>query len=178
MEGLDTETKKELLKGKKPQIVELVENAKKIIDNLSPVLEKELPRYLDSNKQDILDVLKHPKVTERIESQGKDPEFIHKALDASTPFLKDALPSITKLASLALSDSDKVADIIQKFQLIKPLPKEEKLKEEKVKEVKELISPLIQIKNHNPEISKIIEKDLPELLTKHASSLGPVVDEF
>ncbi|MFV9948815.1 MAG: hypothetical protein AB8U98_05940, partial [Rickettsia conorii subsp. raoultii] len=126
--------------------------------------------------QDILDVLKHPKVTERIESQGKDPEFIHKALDASTPFLKDALPSITKLASLALSDSDKVAD--KKFQLIKPLPKEEKSKEEKVKEVKELISPLIQIKNHNPEINKIIEKDLPELLTKHASSLGPVVDEF
>ncbi|MCX4080271.1 hypothetical protein N7280_06780 [Rickettsia rhipicephali] len=114
---------------------------------------------------------------ERIESQGKDPEFIHKALDASTPFLKDALPSITKLASLALSDSDKVADIIQKFQLIKPLPKEEKSKEEKVKEVKEF-SPLIQIKNHNPEISKIIEKDLPELLIKHASSLGPVVDEF
>lgn len=26
------------------------------------------------------------------------------------PFLKDALPSITKLASLALPDSDKVAD--------------------------------------------------------------------
>ncbi|WP_085065746.1 hypothetical protein [Rickettsia peacockii] len=104
--------------------------------------------------------------------------FIHKALDASTSFLKDALPSITKLASLALPDSDKVADIIQKFQLIKPLPKEEKSKEEKVKEVKELISPLIQIKNHNPEIRKIIEKDLPELLTKHASSLGPVVDEF
>lgn len=68
--------------------------------------------------------------------------------------------------------------IIQKFQLIKPLPKEEKSKEEKVKEVKELISPVIQIKNHNPEIRKIIEKDLPELLTKHASSLGPVVDEF
>ncbi|WP_016917413.1 hypothetical protein [Rickettsia honei] len=66
--------------------------------------------------------------------------------------------------------------LIQKFQLIKPLPKEEKSKE--VKEVKELISPLIQIKNHNPEIRKIIEKDLPELLTKHASSLGPVVDEF
>ncbi|WP_227780046.1 hypothetical protein [Rickettsia sp. Tenjiku01] len=40
MEGLDTETKKDLLKGKKPQIVELVENAKKNIDNLSPVLEK------------------------------------------------------------------------------------------------------------------------------------------
>ncbi|WP_016917412.1 hypothetical protein [Rickettsia honei] len=40
MEGLDTETKKELLKGKKPQIVELVENAKKIIDDLSPVLAK------------------------------------------------------------------------------------------------------------------------------------------
>lgn len=40
------------------------------------------------------------------------------------------------------------------------------------------MSPLIQVKNHNPEIRKIIEKDLPELLTKHASSLGPVVDEF
>ncbi|MFQ3887681.1 MAG: hypothetical protein AB8U88_07060 [Rickettsia conorii subsp. raoultii] len=47
MEGLDTETKRELLKGKKPQIVELVENAKKIIDNLSPVLEKKLLRYLE-----------------------------------------------------------------------------------------------------------------------------------
>ncbi|MCZ6896947.1 MAG: hypothetical protein O7C68_05100, partial [Rickettsia endosymbiont of Ixodes ricinus] len=69
-------------------------------------------------------------------------------------------------------------DVIQKFQLIKSLPKEEQSKEAKVKEVKELISTLIQIKNHNPEISKIIEKDLPELLTKHASSLGPVVDEF
>ena len=178
MEGLDTETKKELLKGKKPQIVDLVENTKKIIDNLSPVLEKELPQYLDSNKQGILDVLKHPKVMGRIESKGKDPEFIHKALDASTPFLKDALPSITKLASLSLSDSDKIADIIQKAQLIKSFPKEEKSKEEKVKEVKELIGTLIQIKNNNPEISKIIEKDLPELLTKHSSSLGPVVDEF
>ena len=31
MEGLDTETKKELFKGKKPQIVELVENAKKLL---------------------------------------------------------------------------------------------------------------------------------------------------
>lgn len=173
MEGLDTETKKELLKGKKPQIVELVENAKKIIDNLAPVLEKELPQYLDDNKQDILDVLKHPKVIERIESKGKDPEFIHKALDASMPFVKDVLPSITKLSSLALSDSDKVADIIQKAQLIKSLPKEEKSKE-----VKELISTLIQIKDNNTEINKIIEKDLPELLTKHASSLGPVVDEF
>lgn len=57
--------------------------------------------------------------------------------------------------------------LIQKFQLIKLLPKEEKLKEEKIKEVKELISPLIQIKNHNPEIRTIIEKDLPELLTKN-----------
>ncbi|KJW00729.1 hypothetical protein RPATATE_0500 [Rickettsia parkeri str. Tate's Hell] len=37
---------------------------------------------------------------------------------------------------------------------------------------------MIQIKNHNPEIRKIIEKDLPELLTKHVSSLGPVVDEL
>ncbi|MCZ6883972.1 MAG: hypothetical protein O7C71_01310 [Rickettsia endosymbiont of Ixodes ricinus] len=77
-----------------------------------------------------------------------------------------------------LSARYKVADIIQKFLLIKSLPKEEQSKEAKVKEVKELISTLIQIKNHNPEISKIIEKDLPELLTKHASSLGPVVDEF
>lgn len=89
------------------------------------------------------------------------------------PFVKDVLPSITKLASLALSDSDKIADVIQKAQLIKSLPKEEKSKE-----VKELISTLIQIKDNNPEINKIIEKDLPELLTKHASSLGPVVDEF
>ncbi|WP_041809250.1 hypothetical protein [Rickettsia australis] len=94
------------------------------------------------------------------------------------PFLKDALPSITKLASLALADNDKVADIIQNTQLIKSLPKEEKSKKEKVKEVKELIGTLIEIKNHNPKISKIIEKDLPELLTKHASSLGPVVDEI
>ncbi|WP_017208614.1 hypothetical protein [Rickettsia australis] len=47
------------------------------------------------------------------------------------PFLKDALPSITKLASLALADNDKVADIIQNTQLIKSLPKEEKSKKEK-----------------------------------------------
>ena len=32
---------------------ELVENAKKIIDNLSPVLVKELLQYLDNNKQNI-----------------------------------------------------------------------------------------------------------------------------
>ncbi|GAA5252233.1 hypothetical protein [Candidatus Rickettsia kedanie] len=94
------------------------------------------------------------------------------------PFLKDALPSITKLASLALADNDKVADIIQNTQLIKSLPKAEKSKEEKVQEVKELIGTLIEIKNHNPKISKIIEKDLPELFKKYASSLGPVVDEL
>lgn len=42
------------------------------------------------------------------------------------PFLQDAMPSITKLANLTLSDSDKVADIMQKAALIKSLPKEEK----------------------------------------------------
>ncbi|WP_016830910.1 hypothetical protein [Rickettsia conorii] len=57
--------------------------------------------------------------------------FIHKALDASTSFLKEALPSITKLASLALPDSDKVADMIQKFQLIKPFPKEKRNQKKK-----------------------------------------------
>ncbi|ABV75302.1 hypothetical protein A1C_05250 [Rickettsia akari str. Hartford] len=94
------------------------------------------------------------------------------------PFLKDALPSITKLASLALAYNNKVADIIQNTQLIKSVPKEEKSKEEKVQEIKELIGTLIEIKNHNPKISNIIEKDLLALLTKHASSLGPVVDEI
>ncbi|WP_395477133.1 hypothetical protein [Rickettsia endosymbiont of Pantilius tunicatus] len=89
------------------------------------------------------------------------------------PFLQDAMPSITKLANLTLSDSDKVADIMQKAALIKSLPKEEKKAE-----VQALLSTLIQIKNDNPEINKIIEKDIPKLLTDYADKLGPVVQEF
>ncbi|WP_341794817.1 hypothetical protein [Rickettsia endosymbiont of Rhinocyllus conicus] len=173
MAGLDTTSKKDLLAAKKPEVVELVKNAKIIIDNLSPVLEKELPKYLKDNQENILAVLKHSTVTERIKSSGKDPEFIHKAAEASMPFLQDAMPSITKLANFALADSDKVADIMQKAALIKSLPKEEKKEEVKV-----LLSTLIEIKNNNPEINKIIEKDIPDLLTTHAKTLGPIVQEF
>lgn len=173
MEGLSVEDKKMLLEAHKPEVAKLVENAKSILDNLSPVLEKELPKYLENNQENILDVLKHPIVTEKIASSGQDPEFIHKVAKASMPFLQDAMPSITKLANLTLSDSDKVADIMQKAALIKSLPKEEKKAE-----VQALLSTLIQIKNDNPEINKIIEKDIPKLLTDHADKLGPVVQEF
>ncbi|ABV79665.1 hypothetical protein A1I_06745 [Rickettsia bellii OSU 85-389] len=173
MAGLDTASKKDLLAAKKPEVVELVKNAKIIIDNLSPVLEKELPKYLKDNQENILAVLNNSKVKEKIASSGKDPEFIHKAAKASMPFLQDAMPSITKIANLALSDSDKVADIMQKAALIKSLPKEEKKEE-----LKALLSTLIEIKNNNPEINKIIEKDIPNLLTTHADKLGPVVQEF
>ncbi|HJD60880.1 MAG TPA: hypothetical protein LFV90_01690 [Rickettsia endosymbiont of Columbicola hoogstraali] len=36
----------------------------------------------------------------------------------------------------------------------------------------------MEIKNNIPEINKIIEKDIPKLLTDHADKLGPVVQEF
>lgn len=173
MAGLDTASKKDLLTAKKPEVVELVKNAKIIIDNLSPVLEKELPKYLKNNQENILDILNNSKVKEKIASSGQDPEFIHKVAEASMPFLQDAMPSITKLTNLALADSDKVADIMQKAALIKSLPKEEKKEE-----VQALLSTLIEIKNNNPEINKIIEKDIPKLLTDHADKLGPVVQEF
>ncbi|HJD67709.1 MAG TPA: hypothetical protein LFV66_04615 [Rickettsia endosymbiont of Bembidion lapponicum] len=173
MAGLDTASKKDLLTAKKPEVVELVKNAKIIIDNLSPVLEKELPKYLKNNQENILDILNNSKVKEKIASSGQDPEFIHKVAEASMPFLQDAMPSITKLANLTLSDSDKVADIMQKAALIKSLPKEEKKEE-----IQALLSTLIEIKNNNPEINKIIEKDIPKLLTDHADKLGPVVQEF
>ena len=131
MAGLDTASKKDLLTAKKPEVVELVKNAKIIIDNLSPVLEKELPKYLKNNQENILDILNYSKVKEKIASSGQDPEFIHKVTKASMPFLQDAMPSINKLANLALADSDKVADIMQKAALIKSLPKEEKKKKSK-----------------------------------------------
>jgi len=87
--------------------------------------------------------------------------------------LAEALPSLTKLASSSLAEGERVADIIQKAQLIKSLPKEEKSKE-----VKGLINAVIQLQNDNPEIKKVIQQELPELLEKHANTLGPVVNEF
>ncbi|MFY9589140.1 hypothetical protein [Rickettsia endosymbiont of Halotydeus destructor] len=172
-DGLSTADKKKLLEDKKPEVVKLINNTKKIVDNLSPMLKEELPKYLDTNKQHILGILDNPMVTEKIKTSGMEPALLHKAVDASIPFIKDALPSLTKLAHSSLADSDKVADIIQKAQLIKSLPKEEKSKE-----VKGLVSSIIQLQNDNPEIKQVIQQELPDLLTKHAEALGPVVDEF
>ncbi|WP_341787722.1 hypothetical protein [Rickettsia endosymbiont of Cantharis rufa] len=81
------------------------------------------------------------------------------------------MPSFTKLASPSLAESEKVADIIQKAQLIKSLPKEEKSKE-----VKGLINSVIQLQNDSSEIKKVIQQELLELLEKHANTLGPVVN--
>jgi hypothetical protein len=173
LEGVNTELKKELLQAKKPEVIKLVNNAKKAIDNLAPILKEGLPKYLDTNKQNILSILDNPIVAEKIKSSAIKPELIRKALDTSMPFLADALPSLTKLASSSLAESEKVADIIQKAQLIKSLPKEEKSKE-----VKGLINSVIQLQNDNPEIKKVIQQELPELLEKHANTLGPVVNEF
>ncbi|MEY4463098.1 MAG: hypothetical protein RLZZ81_69 [Pseudomonadota bacterium] len=173
LEGVNTELKKELLQAKKPEVIKLVNNAKKAIDNLAPILKEELPKYLDTNKQNILGILDNPIVTEKIKSSAIEPELVRKALDASMPFLAEALPSLTKLASSSLAEGEKVADIIQKAQLIKSLPKEEKSKE-----VKGLINAVIQLQNDNPEIKKVIQQELPELLEKHANTLGPVVNEF
>ncbi|HJD60881.1 MAG TPA: hypothetical protein LFV90_01695 [Rickettsia endosymbiont of Columbicola hoogstraali] len=97
----------------------MVKNAKIIIDNLSPFLEKELPKYLKNNPENILDILNNSKVKEKIASSGQEPEFIHKVAEASMPFLQDAMPSITKLANHAFADSDKIANIMQKAALIK-----------------------------------------------------------
>lgn len=172
LEGLDTETKKALLAAKKPEVINLINNAKETIDNLAPVLEKELPKYLDDNKQNIADGLK-PILIKKLESSKIEPELVNKAIDASLPFLKDAMPSISKLASAALSESDQVADIMQKAQLIKTLPKEEK-----TQELKELITSCVELKNKNPQVKQIIENDIPEILTKHSETLGPVVEDF
>ncbi|HJD62355.1 MAG TPA: hypothetical protein LFW14_02030 [Rickettsia endosymbiont of Degeeriella rufa] len=53
----------------------MVKNAKIIIDNLSPFLEKELPKYLKNNPENILDILNNSKVKEKIASSGQEPEF-------------------------------------------------------------------------------------------------------
>ncbi|MGX6959820.1 MAG: hypothetical protein ACIPMY_00880 [Rickettsia endosymbiont of Pentastiridius leporinus] len=172
-QGMSTDIKKELLEAKKPQIIELVKNTKEITNNLSPILKNDLPKYLDANKENLVKFLDHPMVTEQIKSRNLDPKLIHNAANAAIPFLKDSLPLLTELTNATLSKSDEVANIIQKVQLIKTLPKDEKSKE-----VKELIGSVMQLKNNDPKVKEIVEKKIPEILTKHANSLGPVVEEF
>ncbi|HJD55539.1 MAG TPA: hypothetical protein LFW21_02615 [Rickettsia endosymbiont of Pyrocoelia pectoralis] len=136
-------------------------------------LKNDLPKYLDANKENLVKILDHPMIAEKIKSRNLDLELIHNAANAAIPFLKDAMPSLTELADATLSKSDEVANIIQKAQLIKTLPKEEKSKE-----VKELIGAVMQLKNNDPKIKEIIEEKIPKILTEHANSLGPVVEEF
>jgi hypothetical protein len=44
--------------------------------------------------------------------------------------------------------------------------------------VLKLVGSILEFKNKNPEVKAVIEKDLPDILTKHSKELGGVIDQF
>lgn len=173
--NLSSEDKHLLLDQQKLNISEILSNTKDIVTNIAPMLSTTLPEYLENNKEGILKFLAHPEVKKNIKSTGTNYEFVCEATEAAIPFLVDLLPLLTKFSQSCLEKPEELANIILQTQEAINAPADSKEAPEKLNE---LVKSLVSFKNSNPEIKKVVEKELPNLLTKHAQALGSVVDKF
>jgi len=173
--NLSQQDKQLLLDRQKLNVSEILSNTKDIVTSIAPALNTTLPEYLENNKEGVLKFLAHPEVKKNIKSSGTNYELVCEATEAAIPFLVDLLPILTKFSQSCLEKPEELTNIILQTQEAIKAPADSKEATEKFNEV---VKSLVSFKNSNSEIKKVVEKELPNLLTKHAQALGPVVDKF
>ncbi|WP_341793601.1 MULTISPECIES: pentapeptide repeat-containing protein [unclassified Rickettsia] len=173
--NLSLEEKNNLVDEQKESIKNILKNTEIFVNNISPILENNLTEYFKNNINDILKFLDKPQVQDRIRSYDITPEFAKNSTKAILPFMEEILPLVTKLTknSLEGENKEKLTELFSQIQEVMNAHPDNQ--SEKVGIV---VKSLISFKKANPEIEKILEKEIPELLVKHADTLGPVVEEF
>ncbi|MCC8368913.1 MAG: pentapeptide repeat-containing protein [Rickettsia endosymbiont of Oxypoda opaca] len=173
--NLSVEEKNKLVDEQKESTKNILKNTEILVNNISPILENNLTEYFKNNTDDILKFLDKPQVQDRIRLYNITPEFAKNSTKAILPFMEEILPLVTKLTknSLEGENKEKLTELFSQIQEVINIHPDNQ--SEKVGVV---VKSLISFKKANPEIENIIEKEIPELLVKHADTLGPVVEEF
>ncbi|WP_341758401.1 hypothetical protein [Candidatus Tisiphia endosymbiont of Ditula angustiorana] len=157
----------------------IIDDVGRIAQNITPLLTKSIPAYLQQNKDTILTVTKN--VTEQkeikasLDPAGVKPELVLKMAELAIDTVPQILPIAADLVNATLKDKEGVTTIITKIQDLVNSPEQEKIAQAIT--VADSILDFIN-KPKNVEVRKIIDKDIPNFLGKNAERFGSVVDEF
>ena len=165
---------------KEQAISEIIANGSKIVQNLAPVLDKDLPEFINKNKDNLVNIAKESLAIEPIkkivEPLGITPELVEKAGSDVLDIASSALPLVNNIAqSLAKSKND-LADIYKDFV---EFGKEDGNKEQAISamlangaKIMEKLTPVLA-----PSTKQELHGSLPEFLTKNKKNIENIVSE-
>ncbi|WP_425362147.1 pentapeptide repeat-containing protein [Candidatus Tisiphia endosymbiont of Mystacides longicornis] len=171
--NLSSDRKEEIILTQKFMVSSIVDNIDKVVQSLSYDLKNTLPQYFVKNKGNILEFLDKPEVQQNLRFYGLNPKFVYDATAATIPFIVDVLPILTELTENCLKDRDGLRLIIEQTKDTMNAPESEQSEK-----VSKLVDSLIKFNKDNPDVKKVLQKEIPDLLIKHAKDLGPVVEKF
>ncbi|WP_425364045.1 pentapeptide repeat-containing protein [Candidatus Tisiphia endosymbiont of Hybos culiciformis] len=171
--NLSSTRREEIIETQKAMVSSILGNIDQVVQSLSPALKQTLPKYFADNKENILGFLDKPEVQQNIRSYGLNPKFVHDATAATIPFIVDVLPIVTELTESCLKDKEGLGRIIEQTKDIMNVPKSEQ-----AEKVSKLVDSLIKFNKDNPKVKEVLQKEIPNLLIKHAKDLGSVVEKF
>jgi hypothetical protein len=156
----------------------MLEQASTLIDKVAaPIIGEDLPQFIKDNKGNIVklvyEVIKQESVAQVLEELGVSSSLVKETTDTAIDLIVPMLPLVSKLASSAAKDKEGLQSIIMQAQNVMRAPKEE---QEKL--TLKLVGSILEFKNKNPEVGKLIDEEIPKLLTEHSEKLGSVVDQF
>lgn len=176
VEKVVEDRKKEIEIKQNESILSILVAANNVVTNVSPIFKEKLPEYLTKNKEQIVGLLDTEAGKEFLKSYGMDTEFTKEALDATIPFVAEALPILVGITENCLKDKksrEELAQIINNAKAVMNTPQSEQKDELKV-----FVESLIDFQSKHPEVKDALENQIPTLLEKHAPTLGPVIEEF
>ncbi len=172
-EKLSSKRREEIVETQKAMVSSILGNIDQVVQSLSPALQQTLPQYFADNERNILGFLDNPEVQKNIRTRGMNPKFVRDATAATIPFIVDVLPIVTELTKNCLADKEGLGQIIEQTKDIMNVPKSEQ-----AEKVSKLVDSLIKFNKDNPKVKEVLQKEIPNLLIKHAKDLGPVVEKF
>ena len=143
---------------------------------ISQTLSKDLPALLEKNRDSIpkiaLDfVKKFPGLVAQTKELGVSDDLIKDVAKLGVDILIDAAPMVDKLAQATLKEKDKLVTIISDIRDLANAPEENQKKA-----VLKVVSNIISLKESNPDLKDIFDKELPALLEKNHEQLAKVID--
>ena len=175
-EALIGSRRKEIAAKQDQSILSILEAAHKVAINVVPIFGENLPGYLTKNKANILAVLDSEAGKSTLQAYGMDPKLTKEIAEATIPFIAEVLPILGDTTVNCLQDEDtrkELAEIINNAKTVMNAPQAERLKQ-----VGAFVESLNNFQTRHPEVQDAIQKQIPDLLVKHAATLGPVIEKF
>ena len=157
-----------------------------IIDSLSNIVEqpgisetlsRDLPGFLKANRESLAEsavkfVKKTPDLAARTKDMEVSDDLIKDTVRLGADMLSDAAPMVDKFAKATLKEKGQLVSIISDIRDLGNAPEENQKKA-----VIKVVSDVMALKESSPELSDVIDKELPALLEKNQEQLAKVIDE-